>query len=347
MAQQVVFGFVPRVAVAAFGGGALLPAGSDGTQEEQQALAREAASWLAEVVAKGYELAAVPGNGPQLGVALTRSEGAALEVPPSTLDVAMAETQGSIGFLLQGALRNELARRGMVREVVTLLTEVEVDPDDPAFRHPATPVGPCFTRLRGRLLAEERGWTMKEEAGKGPRKVVPSPRPKRIVNADTVRRLVCSGTVTIAAGGGGIPVVRRGDGDLAGVEALLDEDASAVLLAAELKADLLLLIAPVARVVEGFGTRRAREIAELRVTEAKGLLRLGALGPAGAAAKVEAALRFVEGTGATALITDAAHVREALAGEAGTLLLPDAAPPRKRKKKPARARKAGGRESGE
>ena len=346
MAQQVVFGFVPRVAVAAFGGRALLPPGSDGTQEEQLSLAREAAVWLAEVVAKGFELAAVPGNGPQVGVALARSEGAVLGIPPSTLDVAVAETQGSIGFLLQVALRNELARRGMVREVVTLLSEVEVDPDDPAFRHPATPVGPHFTKLRGRVLAEERGWTLKEEAGKGFRKVVPSPRPKRIVNVDTVRKLVCGGTVTIAAGGGGIPVVRRGDGDLVGVEAVVDEDVSAALLAAELKADLFLLISQAPRVVEGHGTRRAREIPELRVTEAKGLLRLGAVGPPGMAAKVEAALRFVEAAGGTALITDPAHVREALAGEAGTVVLPDAAPPRKGKKKPKSARRSGRRESG-
>jgi carbamate kinase len=346
MAQQVVFGFVPRVAVVAFGGKALLPTDTDGTQEEQQALARDAAVWLADVVAKGYELAVVHGSGPQVGNALTRAEQAALQVPPMTLDLAVAETQGSLGYLLQAALRNELARRGTAREVVTLLSEIEVDPDDAAFRHPATPVGPYVSRLRGRTLAEERGWTMKEEAGRGLRKVVPCPRPKRVVNVDTVRRLVCCGTVTIAAGGGGIPVVRRGDGDLVGVEALLDPDATASLLAAELKADLLLLVTGAPRLVEGFGTRRAREIPELRVSEAKRMLRDGEF-PAGTMGpKVEAAIRFVEATGGTSVITDPASVKDALEREGGTILLPDAAPPRKAKKKAGRTRTSDRRESG-
>jgi carbamate kinase len=347
MAQQVVFGFVPRVAVVAFAGKTLLPPDADGTQEEQQALAREAAVWLADVVARGYELAVVHGNGPQVGNAMTRAERSVLEVPPVTLDVAVAETQGAIGYHLQAALRNELARRGTAREVVTLLSEVEVDPDDPAFRHPATPVGPYVNRLRGRALAEGRGWAMKEEPGRGLRKVVPSPRPKRVVNVDTVRRLVCGGTVTIAAGGGGIPVVRRGDGDLVGVEALIDQDATASLLATELKADLLLVLTGAPRLVRGFGTRKAREIPELRVSEAKEMLRDGEFSAATMGPKVDAAVRFVEATGGTALITDPAHVREALAGEAGTVLLPDAAPPRKGKKQAGRAGAAGRRESRE
>jgi carbamate kinase len=347
MAQQVVFGFVPKVAVVAFGGNALLPRDADGTQAEQEALAREAAVWLVDIVMRGYELAIVHGNGPQLGNRMVQAEQAALQVPPATLDVATAETQGAIGFLLQGAVRNELARRNLVREVVTLLTEVEVDPDDPAFRHPGKAVGPHFNRFRARVLTAERGWTMKEDAGRGYRRVVPSPRPKRIVNVDTVRKLVCGGTVAIAGGGGGIPVVRRSDGDLAGVEAVVDKDASASLLATELKADLLIVLCQAARVTRGSGKKRDAEIPEMRLAEAKRLLKEGAFPAGSTGPKVDAAIRFVEASGGTALITDAAHVGAALAGEHGTVIRPDAVTPRKARKKAARRKAAGRRESGE
>ena len=348
MAQQVVFGFVPKVAVVAFGGRALLPPETDGTQEEQQALARESAVWLVDLVMKGYELAVVHGNGPQVGNVLAQVEQMVLQIPPVTLDVAVAETQGAIGYLLQAAIRNELARRGAVREVVTLVSEVEVDPDDPAFRSPSKAVGPYFNRFRARILTEERGWTMKEEAGRGFRKVVPSPRPRRIVNVDTVRRLVCGGTVTIAAGGGGIPVVRRSDGDLGGVEAFIDKDHAASLLAIELKADLFVVLTGVPRVMRGFGTRRASEIPEMRVAEAKRLLKEGEFPPGSMGPKVDAAIRFVEASGGTALITDPAHLRSALAGEHGTVVRPDAAPVRRAAgKKGARRKTQGRRESGE
>lgn len=321
--EQVVFGFVPRVAVVAFGGNALLPKESDGTQEEQRALADAAAGWLVDVIASGYELVVVHGNGPQVGNILIQVEQSVLQIPPISLDVAVAQTQGSIGFLLQAALRNELVRREIPKDVVTLLSEVEVDPDDPAFRKPTKPVGPFFNRYRAKVLAEERGWTLVEDSGRGYRKVVPSPRPKRILNFDVIRRLATNGTVTIAGGGGGIPVVRRGDGALEGVEAVIDKDYTSSLLAAGLKADLFVMLTGVPSVMRRYGKRSQSPIRSLTLSEARRLQRrkefpAGSMGP-----KVDAAMQFVEACGQPVLITDAPSLKAALEGNAGTTLRPD------------------------
>jgi len=336
--QQVVFGFVPRIAVVAFGGNALLPKESDGTQAEQETLAAEAAVWLVDIVRQGYELVVVHGNGPQVGNIMIQVEQSVLQIPPITLDVAVAQTQGSIGFLLQKAIRNELARKAIPKDVVTLLTEVEVDPDDPAFRHPTKPVGPFFNRYRAKVLEEERGWTMKEDSGRGFRKVVASPKPKRILNFDVVRRLVTSGTVVIAAGGGGIPVVHASDGSVRGIEAVIDKDHASSLLASELKADLFIVLTGVARVMKNFGKRSQQALAEMTVSEARKLLKQGQFPAGSMGPKVEASIRFVETSGSSVLITDAAHLARALEGESGTYIRP--APVQK--KKPKRRKKRRG-----
>ncbi len=330
--RQEVFGFVPKIALVAFGGNALLPKDSDGTQAEQEALAREAASWLVGILEQGYELVVVHGNGPQVGNIMIQVEQSVLQIPPISLDVAVAQTQGSIGFLLQTALRNEISRRGLEKDIVTLLTEVEVDPDDPAFKNPTKPVGPFFNRFRAKVLTEERGWTMKEDSGRGYRKVVPSPMPKRIVNFGAIRRLVGNGTVTIAAGGGGIPVVRHADGTFSGVEAVIDKDYASALLAAGLKADLFIVLTGVPQVVKNFGRKNEKPIARMPVSEAKRLLKAGQFPAGSMGPKVDASIRFVEGGGSAVLITDAAHLKEALAGKTGTYLVPDEAPARPRKK---------------
>lgn len=321
--EQVVFGFVPKIALVAFGGNALLPKESDGTQEEQEALAREAATWLVDIVRQGYELVVVHGNGPQVGNILIQVEQSVLQIPPISLDVAVAQTQGSIGFLLQAAIRNELVRKKVNKDVVTLLSEVEVDPDDPAFQNPSKPVGPFFNRFRAKVLTEERGWTMKEETGRGFRKVVPSPKPKRILNFDVIRRLVTSGTITIAAGGGGIPVVRHSDGSLQGIEAVIDKDYASSLLAAELKADLFIVLTGVPRIVKNFGKKNEEPISELTVSEARKLMKQGQFPAGSMGPKVDASIRFVEAGGSAVLITDARHLKVALAGENGTYIRPD------------------------
>jgi carbamate kinase len=324
LVEQVVFGFVPKIAVVAFGGNALLPKESDGTQEEQEALAREAAAWLADIVQRGYELAVVHGNGPQVGNILIQVEQSVLQIPPISLDVAVAQTQGSIGFFLQSALRNELVRRQIIKDVVTLLTEVEVDPEDPAFQSPTKPVGPFFNRYRAKVLAEERGWTLREDAGRGFRKVVPSPKPKRILNFEVIRRLVTNGTVTIASGGGGIPVVPHSDGGYRGIEAVIDKDYASALLAADLKADLFIILTGVPCVMKDFGKKNQKPLHRLTASEARKLLKQGQFPPGSMGPKIEAACRFIEGGGKTVLITDSAHLKQALEGHAGTRLEADA-----------------------
>ena len=319
--EQVVFGFVPKIAVVAFGGNALLPAESDGTQEEQEARAKDAARWLVDVVEKDYELVVVHGNGPQVGNILIQVEQSVLQIPPQSLDVAVAQTQGSVGFLLQAAIRNELLSRGIGRDVVTLLTEVEVDPDDPAFAKPTKPVGPFVSRFRARVLEKERGWTLVEDAGRGFRKVVPSPKPRRILNFEVVRRLLTGSTVVIAAGGGGIPVVPTAEGGSRGVEAVVDKDYAAALLASQLKADLFVVLTGVPRVMKNFGKRSAAPLRTLTSGEARRLLKQGHFPPGSMGPKIDAALRFLETGGKSVLVTDAPHLRDALEGRDGTTIV--------------------------
>src|SRR5438874_4041438 len=210
----------PKLAVVAFGGNALLRPEDRGTHEEQIARAKQAARWLAELVVRGYRLLVVHGNGPQVGNILIQAEEASTKVPPQSLDVAVAQTEGSMGFLLQQAIRNRLESIGSGAQVATVLTEVEVDPNDPGFKRPTKPIGPFFTRYRAEALERDLGWTMREDSGRGWRHVVPSPKPLKILNINTIRRMLDAAEVVIAAGGGGIPVVRGRDRQSRGVEAV-------------------------------------------------------------------------------------------------------------------------------
>src|SRR5688500_17708283 len=192
------------LAVVAFGGNALLRPEDRGTQEEQIARAKQAARWLAEIVRHEYKLIVVHGNGPQVGNILVQAEEASTKIPPPSLDVCVAQTEGSIGFMLQQAIRNRLESIGLSGEVATILTEVEVDANDAAFKRPTKPIGPFFTRYRAEALERDLGWTMREDSGRGWRHVVPSPRPLRIMNLATIAHMLDVAAVVIAAGGGGI-----------------------------------------------------------------------------------------------------------------------------------------------
>ena len=241
------------VAVIAFGGNALLRPQDHGTQEEQFTLAWKATRWLVEIVHRGYELVIVHGNGPQVGNIMIQVEEAVTKIPPQRLEVCVAQTEGSMGFMLQNQLRNRLNEEQISKAVVTVLTEVEVARDDPAFENPTKPVGPYFTSYRANLLMQEQGWQMVEDAGRGWRKVVPSPQPRRILDVEVIRRLVEAGAVVIAAGGGGIPVYQDVGGYFRGVEAVIDKDYTTSLLAQELDADLVIILTQVAQVAENFG----------------------------------------------------------------------------------------------
>jgi carbamate kinase len=307
-----------KVAVVAFGGNALLQPGDRGTQEEQIARARQASRWLGDIVHQGWRLVLVHGNGPQVGNILIQAEEASTKIPPQTLDIAVAQTEGSMGFLLQQAMRNRLEFLGIDPEVATIMTEVEVDPRDRAFRVPTKPVGPFFTRYRAEVLTRDFGWTMREDSGRGWRKVVASPLPLRVLNVGAIRAVLQVSDVVVAAGGGGIPVVRGRDRLWRGVEAVIDKDYSSALLASELEADLFIVITGIPRVAIDFGRPTQKWIEYLSVEDAEEHLAQGQFPPGSMGPKIEAALQHVRATGSEVLITDIDHIREALLGDEGT-----------------------------
>ncbi|HEX2120653.1 MAG TPA: carbamate kinase [Thermoanaerobaculia bacterium] len=311
-----------KLAVVAFGGNALLRPEDRGTQEEQIARAKQAARWLAEIVRYGYKLIVVHGNGPQVGNILVQAEEAFTKIPPQTLDVCVAQTEGSIGFMLQQAIRNRLESIGIGGEVATILTEVEVDANDTAFKRPTKPIGPFFTRYRAEALERDLGWTMREDAGRGWRHVVPSPRPLRILNLKTVARMLDSASVVIAAGGGGIPVVKGRDGRWRGIEAVIDKDFASALLASNLSADVFIILTGVPKVALDFGKPTQRFVDRLTVADAEKHLADGQFPPGSMGPKIESAVQFVRATGKQVLITDVDVLREALEGKDGTLIVP-------------------------
>lgn len=309
-----------KLAVVAFGGNALLRPEDHGTQEEQIARAKQAARWLADLVRDGYKLVVVHGNGPQVGNILVQAEEASTKIPPQSLDVAVAQTEGSIGFMLQQAIRNRLESIGVGGDVATILTEVEVDANDPAFKRPTKPIGPFFTRYRAQALERDHGWTMKEDSGRGWRHVVPSPKPLRILNMGTIARMLESAAVIVAAGGGGIPVVKGRDGQWRGIEAVIDKDYSAARLAVDLHADSFLILTGVHKVALDFGKPTQRFLDRLSIADASkaladGQFPAGSMGP-----KIESAIEFVNATGHEVLITDITVLRDALQGKDGTVI---------------------------
>ena len=300
-----------KIALLAVGGNALLREGEWGHQEDQLANARETAEMLARVVAEGYALCVVHGNGPQVGNLLIQQESASGQIPPYTLDICGAMTQGSMGYMLERMLINRLRFMGLAAPVTSLLTEVVVDKEDPGFQNPAKPVGPFYEETRARELMRTKKWKMKEDAGRGWRKVVPSPRPLEIVQLEAIKLLLASGSSVIAGGGGGIPVIRDASGFLVGVEAVIDKDRLSALLAAELQADLFIILTGVAKVALDFGKPTQRWVDRLGAAEARRHLAEGQFPPGSMGPKIESALAYLDAGGQEVLITTA----EALATE--------------------------------
>jgi carbamate kinase len=295
--------------VIALGGNALIRPGELGTAAEQRANLRTTCEALRPLLNDG-DLVVTHGNGPQVGNELVRQERAADEVPPLPLYLAVAQTQAEIGALIE----SELAAVAE-RPVVCVLTHVRVDEDDPAFVHPTKPVGPFYSEEQARTFEADRGWTVAHEAGRGWRRVVPSPKPLGIVELAAIKTLVAAGTIAVACGGGGIPVSSR-NGRLTGLDAVIDKDRASSVLAIAIRAERLVIVTDVEAVSRGWGTSAQEEVRELDVRAAEALLpelATGSMGP-----KLEAALAFARTTGHIALITSAAALAEALAGRAGT-----------------------------
>jgi len=314
----------PRVALIAFGGNALLPDNQRGLQDEQMRNAQKAAELMVHIVRKGYELIVVHGNGPQVGNLLIQMEEAVTKIPPYSLDVCDAMTEGSMGFMLERAITNELRRCSLDKEVASLVTQVVVDKDDPAFALPTKPVGPFYSKYRGQMLAKEKKWSMVEDAGRGYRKVVPSPMPIDVIPKGIIRDLVHAGRIVIAAGGGGIPVIINGRGLFEGVEAVIDKDYAASLLAREVGVDLFIILTAIERVYLNFGQPDQREVSVLTVEEARKYLAEGQFPPGSMGPKIRAAIEYIEAGGREVLITRDTHLKAALLNRSGTRIVASA-----------------------
>jgi len=310
--------------VVAIGGNALIVDKQHQTVPDQMAALAETSRHIAALVEDGWRLAIGHGNGPQVGFILRRSELAAHELHEVPLDVCGADSQGAIGYEFQQALGHEFARRGLDRQAVTVVTQTEVDANDPAFANPTKPIG-SFLDDKAAAKRKADGWTVIEDAGRGNRVVVASPLPKRIVELPAVKALADAGFVVITVGGGGIPVVADKEGFLYGVPAVIDKDFASSLLATELGADLFVIATAVEKVALDFGRPEQRWVDRMTVSEAKRYLAEGTHFAAGSMApKIEACTWFLEKGGREAVITDTEHLRAAVRGEAGTHIVADA-----------------------
>ncbi|HVP20073.1 MAG TPA: carbamate kinase [Spirochaetia bacterium] len=312
-------------AVVAIGGNSLIRDAHHLTVEDQEEALRDTAFHLADMIEAGWNLAIGHGNGPQVGFVLRRSEIAHRvegmhEVP---LDVCGADTQGAIGYELQQALQNHLYHRGVRKNVATIITQVLVDHRDPAFANPSKPIGGFMDGAEAQRRGRELGWSVVEDAGRGWRRVVPSPLPKEIVELDSIKAILDDGITVIAAGGGGIPVVDVGSGEYRGVAAVIDKDYACSLLAREVKADLFLIATSVEKVAINFGTPDQRWLDTITLAEAKDYLAEGKHFARGSMApKIQAVIWFLEAGGKQALITNPENIGRALRGETGTWIRP-------------------------
>ncbi len=313
------------VAVIAIGGNSLIRDPKRVSVEDQEDALRETARHVVDMVEAGWDVAIGHGNGPQVGFILRRSEIAAKvegmhEVP---LDVCGADSQGAIGYEFQQAMQNELYRCGIQKNVCTIITQTLVDKDDPAFKNPSKPIGGFMEEDEARRREKEMGWSVVEDAGRGWRRVVPSPLPKKIVEFDSVKTLIDAGVIVITVGGGGIPVIDTGKGEYQGVAAVIDKDFASSLLAREIKADLFLIATAVEKVAINFGTPDQKWLDRMTLAEARQYLTEGKHFAKGSMApKIQAILWYLETGGKQALITSPENIGRALKGETGTWIVP-------------------------
>ncbi|MBL0176321.1 MAG: carbamate kinase [Ignavibacteria bacterium] len=311
-----------QTALIAIGGNSLIRAGERGTIEEQLANAHATARSIARMVKAGWRVVITHGNGPQVGAALLRSERAAGEVYTHPLDVCVATTQSEIGYLLQRAMEEELRREGLTTPVMTVLTQVRVDPEDPAFQHPTKPIGPFYSK---KIADEKRrllGWSVVEDSARGWRRVVPSPEPVEVFEESIIRTIVDLGMIVIALGGGGIPVIARDAYVVDGCEAVIDKDRASALLAAGLGVDLFVISTDAEQVYVDFKKPSQRGIREATADEMQAHLDAGQFPPGSMGPKVQSAIRFLRAGGKKVIITSYEHLTDALDDKAGTHITP-------------------------
>ena len=310
-----------KTAVIAIGGNSLIPDKHHPEMEHQWAAVRETCTHIAEMVDQGWNTIITHGNGPQVGFILRRAELAMPEVHPMSLDIIGADTQGSIGYMIQQAMDNEFHRRGLYRRAITIVTQVLVDGEDPGFQNPTKPIGGFMTQEEASVF-ETMGWQVIEDSGRGYRRVIASPKPLEIIEVNAIKQMVDIGWVVIAVGGGGIPVVRNASGELrAAPPAVIDKDLASALMAVETGADLLVISTGVEKVALNFNKPDEQWLDSMTVAEARQYLAEGHFAPGSMKPKIEAILLYLENGGKEALITDPPNIARALAGETGTRIV--------------------------
>ncbi|MCP4571853.1 MAG: carbamate kinase [bacterium] len=314
----------PRRMVIALGGNAIIPSGQEGTYEQQLAITRATMDQIARLAAAGDEVVLSHGNGPVVGNIVLRCDaGLAIHgIPPMPMFVCGADSQGGLGYMLQQCLQNALRRHGLDRPVASVVSQVRVDPSDKAFAKPTKPIGPFYTEEEAGRVRDEFGWSVVEDAGRGWRRVVPSPLPCEVVEWPAIKALLDAGVLVIAAGGGGVPVVRREDGDLEGVDAVIDKDRASDLLGRLVEADLLVIVTQVEKVCAGYGTPDEEPLDVLPADRAAALLAAGEFPAGSMGPKIEAALSFLEGGGSEVIITTPELILDAVNGTRGTRIVP-------------------------
>ncbi|HOC95790.1 MAG TPA: carbamate kinase [Candidatus Cloacimonadota bacterium] len=313
-----------KTAVLALGGNAIIKAGEKGTISQQFANTRDSLGGIVELISQGYRLAITHGNGPQVGNLLRQQEAGEKEgLAPLPLGVLNAATEGTMGYMIEQSLQNKLHLHGIDKQVITLISQVVVDRNDPSMLNPTKYVGSTYySAEQAEELKKTLGWTMKEDSGKGFRRVVPSPLPQKIIPADTIKELVKRGEIVIAVGGGGIPVYVEDDGTYEGVDAVIDKDFASALLAINIEADLFVILTGVDKVAVDYGKESQRDLDLMTVAEAKRYYEekqfpAGSMGP-----KIKAAIDFIERGGKEVLITSIDRIVEAFAGKTGTRIVP-------------------------
>lgn len=307
--------------VIALGGNAIIPTKGTGTIEEQRALTNESMRQVADLVASGRKVILTHGNGPIVGNIVERNEAVKDRIPPMPLDICDADSQGGIGYMIQQSLRNELFARGLEMDVVSIISQVVVSEKDEAFAHPTKPIGLFYSEQEAKKLEREKGYKMIFDANRGWRRVVPSPKPIEIVEATVISKLLKLGVIVIAAGGGGIPVVRC-DGRLVGVEAVIDKDRAAAVLAKMVGAERLIILTSVPEVYVSFGKPDQRPLRLVKLSEVRRLQEAHEFPPGSMGPKIEAAIDFIEAGGRRVIISDAVMLLQACLGNSGTHIIP-------------------------
>jgi len=310
-----------KKAVIALGGNAIATTGKEDIHE-QFANTRKSLAGIVELIQEGYNLAITHGNGPQVGNALLRVERTAQDIPALPLGVIVADTEGGMGYMIEQSLQNRLYLLGIRREVVTIITQVAVDPNDPSIINPTKYIGPHYTKKQAENLAINFNWVIKDDAGRGYRRVVPSPIPVKIVNRRTIRRLVDRGVIVIAAGGGGIPVYTEIDGTYEGVDAVIDKDRASAVLARDIKAETLVILTSEENVYTNYKKSNQHALKHVKIQTIKKHLQDGHFPPGNMGPKIEAAISFLENGGSEVIITSLDRAKSAILGNAGTKIVP-------------------------